>query len=76
MASFNVAPKDYSKALKWFQIAFDKHKDYGSLYWFAIMHRDGLGVKKDLNKAKELFTIAAENGVKEALAALDRNQAK
>jgi TPR repeat protein len=77
--------KDYDKALKWFQISYDKNKHYGSLYWIAVMHRDGLGVKKDLVKARSLFQKVANktkpNGelnklAKQALLALDANKPK
>jgi TPR repeat protein len=75
---YKDALQDYEKAIKWFQISYDINKHYGSLYWIAVIHRDGLGVKKDLVKARSLFQEIANNGVgeakklsKQALLALD-----
>jgi TPR repeat protein len=76
---YKDALKDYPKALEWFQISFDKYEHYGSLYWLAIMYRDGLGVEKDLSKAILLFRecVSESEGetkqyAKEALSQFER----
>jgi TPR repeat protein len=43
----------------------------------GLMYLDGLNsAPKDLTKAREYLQLSANGGVKEALAAFDRNQSK
>ncbi|MDR2034979.1 MAG: sel1 repeat family protein, partial [Helicobacteraceae bacterium] len=76
--------KDYPKALKWYEIACDLYKKQngahnGAMARIGILYLEGRGVEKDLVKARSFLEQAAKGGsdkAKEALAALDRNQAK
>lgn len=46
--------KDYKKAVEFYKKDIDKHKTIESYRNLAEMYEQGLGVPKDLNKAKEL----------------------
>lgn len=61
LAAIYMLEGDTDKAIPWFQ----RSADLGyveALYNLAMCYRDGKGVKKNLNKAKELLQTAAEKG--------------
>lgn len=51
---------DYEKALQWFQLAYE-NGDYDAAFHLGLMYEDGLGVKQDWNKAKEMYNRAFTN---------------
>ena len=49
-----ILEKDYKKAFKWIKLSVDQNHPLG-LYNLAAMYQNGYEVKKDKNKAKDLF---------------------
>ena len=58
-------PKDYCKALEWYQKAAEQGYDLAQ-YALGKMYEDGHGVPKDCSKALEWFQKAAEQGHEDA----------
>jgi TPR repeat protein len=52
--------KDYKKAVKWYRKAAEQGSEHGQNN-LGIMYIDGMGVPKDLNKAKYWIEKAYEN---------------
>jgi TPR repeat protein len=53
--------KNYSEALKWIELGFDKGHKGPCARYLGWMNENGWGVVKDLNKAFYYYKIAAEN---------------
>ncbi len=62
--------KDYDKAFKHFELADQQANTLGTFH-LAMCYIEGHGVKKDLEKAKELLTIAADEGSEDAIEVLE-----
>ncbi|MDD3063871.1 MAG: tetratricopeptide repeat protein, partial [Massilibacteroides sp.] len=56
-----IVDQDYEKAVYWYSIAAESGNNE-AITELAQCYRDGKGVKKDVNKALELFKKAASNG--------------
>jgi len=59
-------PKAYPRAISWYRKAL-KNGNKAAAFNLAICYDAPYGVKRDLEKAKEFYLIAIENGVKPAL---------
>lgn len=56
-----IARGDYQEALSWFRAS--TCQDYGpALLWLGIMHKNGLGVSVDLDRASRYLRRAIANG--------------
>lgn len=66
---YREVKKDYKTAMKYYKKA-EKLEPKLSWYLMGLLYKDGLGVKKDLKKAKTLFKKSADKGFKEAAEAL------
>ncbi len=53
--------KSYSNAVWWFNMAAKQSHPWGQ-YYLANMYRNGLGVAKDLGRARDLYLLAAQQG--------------
>ena len=58
-------------AADWFAKAARQEYPRGQ-YWLGRCFQEGAGVKKDLQRARELYRLAAENGSQEAAEALKK----
>jgi len=61
---------DYKEAIKWYQKAMEQENPW-AFRNLGICYREGNGVKKDLKKAEELFSKAAELGLQEDIDTLN-----
>ena len=55
------AEQDYKQSKKWLEIAANGD-DLTAIYNLAETYRNGYGVKKDINKARKLYSQACEEG--------------
>lgn len=58
--------QDYEEAMRMFQLGSEEQEDSYCQLYIARMYRDGKGVDKDIDAAKEWYEKAAENGNKTA----------
>jgi len=56
-----LLPLDKSESIKWLSVAVDENVA-DAIYELGLRHRDGRGVKKDLNQTRQLWLQAAEAG--------------
>lgn len=61
---YNIS-ENYKKALELFEKAADK-KDTYAQYYLGVMYKNGQGVDKNDNKAKEYFKKSCDNGLEKA----------
>ena len=61
---------DYKEAIKWYKKAMEQETPWAYRN-LGICYREGNGVKKDLKKAEELFSKAAELGLQEDIDTLN-----
>ncbi len=57
--------KNYEEAVKWFKKAADGGNEYG-MYYYAKMHKTGIGCEKNIDLAKEYFKKSADKGHEKA----------
>lgn len=68
---FYANQKEDQIAFNWFKMAFDMNKTKASVNNLGICFLNGIGVEKDIEKAKEIFTIGANKGDKNAICHLN-----
>ena len=61
----NGVEKNYSKAIKWWNLAADQGNDKAQ-YSLGVMYEDGKGVEKNLKTAKKWFQLASNQGLAKA----------
>jgi len=68
-----IVERDYLLAAKWFQAAAQVEKPEATAYsaeakaWLGLLYYNGLGVKRDINRAKDLFVRATKGGYDELI---------
>ena len=62
---------DYGKAVYWYRRAIGRGDDGEAQFRLGKLYEQGLGVERNLERAKELYTTSAQNGYSKAKEALE-----